>query len=125
MSRRTFSKAQRSVSRTVRAIVRAVVRAVVRVMCVAVSCIATHTIAVAQSAPLTDRSIDGRVRRPMGARGDSTGMGPAVGAWVTVHRVAKAAAGPLDSVLDSGTLTGWVLCGRIRRVTNQVGVWER
>ncbi len=45
-----------------------------------------------------DRTVDGRVRRPVGKGGDSTGLGPAIGAWVTVHRVAKDSAGPIDSV---------------------------
>ncbi len=45
-----------------------------------------------------ERSVDGRVRRPVAAGGDSTGMGPAAGAWVTVHRVAKDNAGPIDSI---------------------------
>lgn len=44
------------------------------------------------------QSVEGRVRRPAGANGDSTGMGPAVGAWVTLHRVGKDSAGPIDSV---------------------------
>ncbi len=48
--------------------------------------------------PPTKRSVDGRVRRPMRVRPDSTGMGPAIGAWVTVHRVGKDSAGPIDSV---------------------------
>ena len=45
-----------------------------------------------------ERSVDGRVRRPVAAGGDSTGMGAAAGAWVTVHRVAKDSAGPIDSI---------------------------
>lgn len=49
------------------------------------------------------RSVDGRVRRPDEAKGDSTGMGPAVGAWVTLHRVGRDTAGPVDSVLSSRT----------------------
>lgn len=44
------------------------------------------------------QSVDGRVRRPVSANGDSTGMGPATGAWVTLHRVGKDSAGPIDSV---------------------------
>lgn len=44
-----------------------------------------------------ERSVDGRVRRPVASGGDSTGMGAAAGAWVTVHRVAKDSAGPIDS----------------------------
>jgi len=50
-----------------------------------------------------DRTVDGRVRRPVRTGGDSTGMGPATGAWVTVHRVAKDSAGPIDSTrTDAG-----------------------
>ena len=45
-----------------------------------------------------ERSVDGRVRRPLASGGDSTGMGPAAGAWVTVHRVAKDSAGAIDSI---------------------------
>jgi hypothetical protein len=45
-----------------------------------------------------ERTVEGRVQRPVGARGDSTGMGPAVGAMVTLHRVARDSAGPLDSM---------------------------
>jgi hypothetical protein len=44
------------------------------------------------------RSVDGRVRKPMAQGGDTTGMGPAVGQWVTLHRVGKDSAGPVDSV---------------------------
>ncbi|MCC6429667.1 MAG: hypothetical protein IT354_02075 [Gemmatimonadaceae bacterium] len=44
------------------------------------------------------RSVEGRVRRPLGEGGDSTGMGPAVGTWVTLHRVGRDSAGPVDSV---------------------------
>lgn len=44
------------------------------------------------------RSVSGRVRRPVGERGDSTGMGPAAGAWVTLHRVGRDKSGALDSV---------------------------
>ncbi|MCC6245907.1 MAG: hypothetical protein IT353_23950, partial [Gemmatimonadaceae bacterium] len=43
-------------------------------------------------------SVDGRVRRPVSAGGDSTGMGPVAGAWVTLHRVGKDSAGPIDSI---------------------------
>lgn len=38
------------------------------------------------------------MRRPMGERGDSTGMGPVPGVLVTLHRLAKDSAGPMDSV---------------------------
>jgi len=44
------------------------------------------------------RSVDGRVRRPVSVDADSTGMGPAVGTWVTLHRVGKDTAGPIDSI---------------------------
>jgi hypothetical protein len=44
------------------------------------------------------RSVEGRVLHPDRARGDSTGMAPAVNAWVTLHRVGKDVAGPIDSV---------------------------
>jgi len=45
-----------------------------------------------------NRSVDGRVRRPVAVGGDSTGMGPATAAWVTLHRVGKDSAGPIDSI---------------------------
>jgi len=44
------------------------------------------------------RSVNGRVRRPVTVNADSTGMGPAVGTWVTLHRVGKDTAGPIDSM---------------------------
>ena len=44
------------------------------------------------------RSVEGRVRRPLQVNADSTGMGPAVGTWVTLHRVGKDTAGPIDSL---------------------------
>ena len=44
------------------------------------------------------RSVEGRVRRPVRVNPDSTGMGPAVGTWVTLHRVGKDTAGPIDSL---------------------------
>lgn len=43
------------------------------------------------------------MRRPVGERGDSTGMGPATGIWVTLHRVARDSAGPIDSVRTDAT----------------------
>lgn len=46
----------------------------------------------------SSHSVEGRVRRPAGVQGDSTGMGPLTGAWVTLHRVAKDSAGPIDSM---------------------------
>ncbi len=48
------------------------------------------------------RSVDGRVRRPVRVNADSTGMGPAVGTWVTLHRVGKDTAGPIDSIRSDG-----------------------
>ena len=59
----------------------------------------TRPSALNASAPTAggERTVDGRVRRPVRSGGDSTGMGPAAGAWVTVHRVAKDSAGPIDS----------------------------
>ena len=44
------------------------------------------------------RVVEGRIRRPDPQRGDTTGMGPVPGQWVTLHRVARDGAGPLDSV---------------------------
>ena len=44
------------------------------------------------------RSVSGRVVRSDTARGDSTGMAAVAGVWVTLHRVGKDAAGPVDSV---------------------------
>jgi hypothetical protein len=52
----------------------------------------------AQVGTSPSRTVEGRVRRPMGERGDSTGMGPTPGVWVTLHRVARESAGPIDSV---------------------------
>jgi hypothetical protein len=49
------------------------------------------------------RSAEGRVRRPVATGGDSTGMGPAAGAWVTLHRVGKDKAGPIDSMRTDAT----------------------
>lgn len=44
------------------------------------------------------RSVQGRVRVPTRSGGDSTGMGPARNIWVTLHRVGKDTAGPIDSI---------------------------
>jgi len=44
------------------------------------------------------RTVDGRVRTPAGRGGDTTGMGPVRNEWVTLHRVGKDSAGPIDSV---------------------------
>ncbi len=52
---------------------------------------------LATSADAQPRTVAGRVLHPDRARGDSTGMAPAAGVMVTLHRVAKDAAGPLDS----------------------------
>ncbi|WP_411279881.1 hypothetical protein [Gemmatimonas sp.] len=61
--------------------------------------VATAT-ATATATALTaqPRAVDGRVRRPVNVNADSTGMGPAAGTWVTLHRVGKDTAGPIDSV---------------------------
>ena len=59
---------------------------------------AAQTVAPSVSSQSIMRSVDGRVRRPMRVRPDSNGMGPAIGAWVTVHRVGKDSAGPIDSI---------------------------
>jgi hypothetical protein len=61
-----------------------------------------HVIAQAPNAaparPGTEQRVEGRVRRPLDRGGDSTGMGPAINTWVTLHRVGKDSAGPVDSV---------------------------
>ncbi len=44
------------------------------------------------------RTVEGRVRTPAPRGGDSTGMAPVRKAWVTLHRVGKDSAGPIDSV---------------------------
>jgi hypothetical protein len=63
------------------------------------SCLAAATCALnAVAAQQSPRSIEGRVRRPMPGKGDSTGMGPAANVWVTLHRLGKDSAGPIDSV---------------------------
>ncbi len=54
------------------------------------------SVARAQSVPA--RSVDGRVRHPVRSGGDSTGMAGVPGAMVTLHRVGKDKAGPIDSV---------------------------
>ncbi|MFY7923398.1 MAG: hypothetical protein ACOVSI_13400, partial [Gemmatimonas sp.] len=56
------------------------------------------TTATFASAQTISRAVEGRVRRPMRSGGDSTGMGPASQVWVTLHRVGKDTAGPIDSV---------------------------
>lgn len=44
------------------------------------------------------RTVEGRVRHPVKTGGDSTGMAGVRGAMVTLHRVGKDTAGPIDSV---------------------------
>jgi hypothetical protein len=44
------------------------------------------------------RTVEGRVLHPDRERGDSNGVAPARNAWVTLHRVGKDIAGPIDSV---------------------------
>lgn len=44
------------------------------------------------------RTVEGRVRIPVRTGGDSAGMGPARNVWVTLHRVGRDTAGPIDSV---------------------------
>jgi hypothetical protein len=58
----------------------------------------TLVAASAVQAQSAARSVEGRVHRPVGAAGDSTGMGPTVGTWVTLHRVGKDTAAPIDSM---------------------------
>lgn len=53
-------------------------------------------------APAAPRTVEGRVRIPVRSGGDSTGMGPARSVWVTLHRVGKDTAGPIDSVRSDG-----------------------
>ena len=48
------------------------------------------------------RTVNGRVRRPVSVDADSTGMGPAADTWVTLHRVGKDTAGPIDSMRTDG-----------------------
>lgn len=76
-------------------------RVVASAVCLVGSILLAPVRAHAQPAPSVatgERTVEGRVRRPIGSLGDSTGMGPAGGAWVTVHRVAKDSQGPIDSV---------------------------
>ena len=42
------------------------------------------------------------MRRPVSVNADSTGMGAAAGTWVTLHRVGKDTAGPIDSIRTDG-----------------------
>ncbi|WP_396213097.1 hypothetical protein [Gemmatimonas sp.] len=59
------------------------------------ACVSVSSLAGAQAG---SRSVEGRVRRPARSGGDSTGMGPTGNVWVTLHRVGKDTAGPIDSV---------------------------
>lgn len=47
------------------------------------------------------RTVEGRVQRPVERGGDSTGMGAAANTWVTLHRVGRDSAGPVDSARTS------------------------
>jgi len=58
---------------------------------------AARTGTPASAAAQAPRTVEGRVRRPMGEQGDSTGMGPAANVWVTLHRVGSDTAGAIDS----------------------------
>jgi hypothetical protein len=63
------------------------------------ACVGMTSLAGAQAG---SRSVEGRVRRPARSGGDSTGMGPTGNVWVTLHRVGKDTAGPIDSVKSDG-----------------------
>lgn len=71
-----------------------------------VACVLGAVLAASFTTPVSAqeaRTVEGRVRRPMRTGGgDSTGMGPASGVWVTLHRVGKDSAGPIDSVRSDG-----------------------
>ena len=56
------------------------------------------TLVAATALNAQTRSVNGRVRRPVSVNADSTGMAPAAGTWVTLHRVGKDTAGPVDSM---------------------------
>lgn len=56
------------------------------------------TVSGSAGAQSGERTVAGRVRRPVASGGDSTGMGAAANVWVTLHRVGKDTAGPIDSV---------------------------
>jgi hypothetical protein len=64
----------------------------------ALTLVVATTTATATTLHAQARSVDGRVRRPVSVNADSSGMGPAVGTWVTLHRVGKDTAGPIDSI---------------------------
>ena len=63
--------------------------------------IGLHLFAIAvgftSAAGAQSRSVDGRVLHPDSLKGDSTGMATVPGVWVTLHRVGRDAAGPVDS----------------------------
>ena len=67
-----------------------------------VAVLASATVS-ASAVQAQSRSVDGRVRRPVSVNADSTGMGPAVGTWVTLHRVGRDTAGPIDSIRTDAT----------------------
>jgi len=70
-----------------------------RALTLAVVVTAAASLAISTSAvQAQSRSVEGRVRRPVSVNADSTGMGPATGLWVTLHRVGKDTAGPIDSI---------------------------
>lgn len=75
-------------------------RVVALVLVVSAAFVPSVQSASAQGTPAT-RIVDGRVVRPVANGGDSTGMGPAAGAWVTLHRVGRDSAGPMDSIRTS------------------------
>ena len=52
----------------------------------------------AEAQTAAPRTVEGRIRIPVRTGGDSTGMGAARNVWVTLHRVGKDTAGPIDSV---------------------------
>lgn len=56
------------------------------------------TAAAAAASDASTRSVEGRVRRPSRVGADSNGTVAAAGAMVTLHRVGKDTAGPIDSV---------------------------
>lgn len=56
------------------------------------------TLVAATALNAQTRTVNGRVRRPVSVNADSTGMAPAAGTWVTLHRVGKDTAGPVDSM---------------------------
>ena len=54
-------------------------------------------LAISSTINAQSRSVDGRVLHPDRVGGDSTGMSPVPNVWVTLHRVGRDAAGPIDS----------------------------